>query len=57
MNRNQELLSKIGVSSSILDHLVDTARQAGAVGAKLSGGGVGGNIIALVEPIIAEKVA
>jgi len=28
---------------------VDAARQAGALGAKLSGGGLGGNIIVLVD--------
>ena len=36
------------VSSPELDNLVDAALQAGALGAKLSGAGRGGNMIALV---------
>ena len=48
MNENHILLQELGVSTPELDLLVDTARQAGALGAKLSGGGLGGNIIALV---------
>lgn len=49
MNENQAVLQKMAVSSPILDRLVDAARQAGASGAKLSGAGRGGNIIALVN--------
>ncbi len=49
MDENHELLIEMGVSSSILDDLVGTARFAGALGAKLSGAGGGGNIVALVE--------
>jgi mevalonate kinase len=48
MDLNHELLKEIGVSSPELDYLVETARKAGALGAKLSGGGRGGNMIALV---------
>jgi len=49
MNENHELLQEIGVSSPELDHLVSAASEAGALGAKLSGGGLGGHIIALVK--------
>ena len=49
MNQNHQLLRELGVSSPELDHLVDQARDAGALGAKMSGGGLGGHIIALVE--------
>lgn len=49
MNANHKLLQKIGVSSTELDRLVQVALQAGASGAKLSGGGRGGNMIALVD--------
>jgi len=49
MNENHILLQEMGVSTPELDLLVETARQAGALGAKLSGGGLGGNIIALVD--------
>ena len=45
------------VSSPELDALVSAARKAGATGAKLSGGGRGGNMIALVETGQAEAVA
>jgi mevalonate kinase len=50
MNENQEVLAQLGVSSAPLDHLVHAAQTGGALGAKLSGGGRGGNVIALVEP-------
>jgi mevalonate kinase len=48
MNRNQQLLRELGVSTPELEHLIDAARNAGALGAKLSGGGMGGCILALV---------
>ncbi|HEX2997553.1 MAG TPA: mevalonate kinase, partial [Anaerolineales bacterium] len=57
MDENHILLQKMTVSSPELDHLVEAARGAGALGAKLSGGGRGGNMIALVEPGKAETVA
>ncbi|MBX3012063.1 MAG: mevalonate kinase [Caldilineaceae bacterium] len=56
-DQNQALLAKLAVSSPRLDHLIDVARQAGALGAKLSGGGRGGNLIAIVEPAQAAVVA
>lgn len=49
MNRNQILLQDLQVSSPHLEHLIKAAYEAGAVGAKLSGGGRGGNIIALTS--------
>ena len=49
MNRNHALLREMTVSSPELDTLVSAAVKAGALGAKLSGGGRGGNMIALVE--------
>jgi mevalonate kinase len=57
MNENQELLESLGVSSPELERLIEAARQAGAVGAKLSGAGWGGNMIALASPEIAPSVA
>ena len=48
MLENHAILQKMTVSSPELDHLVDHALQAGALGAKLSGAGRGGNMIALV---------
>ena len=55
-DRNHALLQQLDVSSPALDRLVDAARGAGALGAKLSGGGRGGNIIALVTPAQAAAV-
>jgi mevalonate kinase len=57
MDENQALLEELDVSSPELDRLVAQARAAGALGAKLSGGGRGGNIIALVNENAAEPVA
>ena len=47
MNENHKLLQQIEVSSRELDFLVKLSRDQGAFGAKLTGGGLGGNIIAL----------
>lgn len=47
MNENHRLLQQIEVSTRELDFLVNIAREHGAYGAKLTGGGLGGNIIAL----------
>jgi mevalonate kinase len=47
MNENHKLLQQIGVSSEELDFLVEIARENGALGAKLTGGGLGGNMLAL----------
>jgi mevalonate kinase len=57
MDDNHGLLIELGVSSSKLDELVETARFGGAMGAKLSGAGQGGNMIALVEEDCVDEVA
>jgi mevalonate kinase len=57
MDANHGLLRKLGVSCPELETLVLAARKAGALGAKLSGGGRGGNMIALVTAKNADKVA
>lgn len=49
MDQNQALLQDIGVSSVELERLIGAAKTAGAAGAKLAGGGRGGNMIALVD--------
>lgn len=56
MNENQEILRKFrapsieyGVSSEIIEKLIEASLKAGAYGAKLSGAGVGDCIIALGE--------
>ncbi|MET3558129.1 mevalonate kinase [Streptococcus rupicaprae] len=48
MDQAQAYLVDLRVSDSQLDHLILVARQAGALGAKLTGGGRGGCMIALV---------
>jgi len=47
MDENHGLLQEIRVSCKELDFLVELARQHGAFGAKLTGGGLGGNMVAL----------
>jgi mevalonate kinase len=49
LNENQRLLEQLGVSSPELERLVGAARTAGALGAKLSGAGWGGVMLALVS--------
>lgn len=56
MSKNHELLKRIHVSIPSLDNLVTAALHAGALGAKLCGGGLGGNIVALVEEQSNENV-
>lgn len=50
MDENHVVLQEMTVSSPELDSLVQAARTAGALGAKMSGAGRGGNAIALVSP-------
>jgi len=47
MDVNHGLLSALGVSARTLDNMVWAARDGGAVGAKLTGAGGGGSIVAL----------
>lgn len=49
LNKNHNELKKLGVSDELLDSLVTIANRAGAIGAKLTGGGMGGCMIALVK--------
>jgi mevalonate kinase len=56
MDENHALLRQIGVSSPELELLAEAARRAGAGGAKLSGAGRGGNLIALVTAETQEAV-
>ncbi len=57
MTENHRLLRSLTVSSEVLDRLVQAACAGGALGAKLSGGGRGGSLIALVHPEKAASVA
>jgi mevalonate kinase len=49
MNANQSLLSELGVSDERNDAVAKLAMKAGALGAKLTGGGGGGSCIALAR--------
>ena len=49
MWQTHALLREMTVSSAELDTLVQAAKDAGAMGAKLSGGGRGGNMICLIS--------
>jgi len=58
MNENHTLLQQIGVSCPELDLLVDLARNNGALGAKLTGTGRGGYMVALSPGMdLQERVA
>jgi mevalonate kinase len=49
MNVNHALLYGLGVSDESLEWLINAARKAGALGAKLTGAGGGGCMIALTK--------
>lgn len=58
MDENHRLLQQIEVSCKELDFLVDLARKNGAIGAKMTGTGKGGNMVALTPGKgLQEKVA
>lgn len=58
MNKNHELLQSIEVSSKDLDLLVELAKDHGALGAKMTGGGLGGYMVALTPgKNVQEEVA
>ncbi len=56
MNLNQGLLNALQVSTWELEELIEIARESGALGAKITGGGGGGAMVALC-PDNAQKVA
>jgi len=56
MTENQHYLEEMTVSSPELERLIEAAVSAGALGAKLSGAGRGGNMIALVREDNEEPV-
>jgi len=57
MNVCQGLLNAIGVSTPQLESMIDVARRAGAAGAKLTGAGGGGSIVALSPGKVGEVAA
>ena len=58
MNKNHEMLQQLTVSCKELDNLVKIARENRAIGAKMTGTGRGGNMIALApDETTMEKIA
>lgn len=57
MNINHGLLSALGVSNAKLEELVYAAREAGALGSKITGAGGGGMVVALCWREDADRVA
>ena len=49
MDRAHTVLAELDLSLPVLDELTASARRAGALGAKLTGGGLGGCVIALAD--------
>ncbi len=57
MDGNQAVLAELNVSSPEIDRMCSLAREAGALGAKLTGAGGGGSVIALVaSPTASDAV-
>jgi len=58
MSKNHELLIDMQMSHEILDYLCKLAREKGALGAKVTGGGRGGYMVALTPgKLLQDKVA
>lgn len=51
MNRNQQVINAWGGSGEAIDKLVEDCLDAGALGAKLAGAGMGGTVIALSDDL------
>lgn len=49
MDQAHAILKELGVSHPTVEHLIETAQQNNALGAKLTGGGLGGCVIVLVK--------
>ena len=56
MTRSHQMLKKLGISHQTLDDLVSIALEKGSYGAKLTGGGLGGCMIALCNKDVAQTL-
>lgn len=56
LSRNQRLLAELGVSTPALDAACAVALDAGALGAKLTGAGGGGCMLAVTRPDQVSRV-
>ncbi|MBA3046639.1 MAG: mevalonate kinase [Candidatus Thermoplasmatota archaeon] len=57
MDLNHILLQRMGVNHELLDYLVELCRKNGALGAKMTGGGMGGYMVALFADANARDAA
>jgi mevalonate kinase len=57
LRENHYLLRAMDLSTDACEELIETAAAAGALGAKITGAGLGGFIIALAWPDTAEEIA
>ncbi|MCX8187554.1 MAG: mevalonate kinase [Nitrososphaeria archaeon] len=57
MNRNQELLRMVGVSSEEIEEVIGECLRLGACGAKLTGAGGGGCVIAVADRDQMDKIS
>jgi mevalonate kinase len=58
MTANHEIVKKIGFSHEVLDYLCKLGLEKGALGAKVTGGGMGGYMVALTPgKDLQEKIA
>ena len=58
MTANHQIVAKIGFSHEILDHLCQVGLENGALGAKVTGGGMGGYMVSLTPGReLQEKIA
>lgn len=57
MDRNQTILEALALVTPTLRNMHSAARAAGALGAKISGAGLGGNMIALLRPEDSDRIA
>lgn len=57
LDHYHELMRAAGLSTGRIDAMVEAARGAGSLGAKITGGGLGGCVLALTQPEQAGQVA
>jgi len=56
MNKNQEILIEMQLSHPELDNIIEITRRAGALGAKLTRKGGGGNVVAISDKLETQKM-
>lgn len=56
LNRNQVLLRRLGVSAPSNERLIQAALEAGGLAAKLTGAGMGGQVLALAPASVVDRV-